>query len=295
MVIPTIILCTCEDLALPEELRGDSHRFVLQMRSITRDLTLDMDPYERFCHVLERCQAIGMDEKAILQQLFRNQAQPLEVKKGTKVVHPTHGAGTLTQRRASMPSIDPALPSKAQAFVVQFENGVSEQMSVNQIRSLMVSTTQERTSVTQDELNTGLRRISPTLSNLSREEMAEIWVHLDPENTGQVSAEKLTAVMSELPQHSQTVHDENRRSSRVGSGLDAGISDAVRERLSGQHGPSIPIANFAHEYLRDPSLFGNRRRQWGMMYCGGSQAVEKDLRLLSRLYGIQLSVESFAW
>ena len=102
-----------------------------------------------------------------------------------------------------MPSIDPALPPKAQAFVVQFENGVSEQMSVNQIRSLMVSTTQERTSVTQDELNTGLRRISPTLFNLSREEMAEIWVHLDPENTGQVSAEKLTAVMAELPQHSR--------------------------------------------------------------------------------------------
>jgi hypothetical protein len=296
MVIPTLILCTEEDLALPEELRGDSQRFVLQMRSITKDLTFDMPPYERFCHVLNRCQAIGMDESTILKQLFRasdpSTAAVELPKKGTKVVHPDHGTGTITQvlqpNKSGRVPISPITPRVVEKYAVQFENGVFEQMPLAAIRRLILpSTIQERTCVTKDELNTGLRRISPTLFNLSREEMEEIWERLDPQQTGLVSAEQLIAVLADMPKQVPSP------GSRASSSHDS-LSSAMRERLSGHNGPTVSIASFAHEYLRD-CMVAEKRRQWGMMYCGGSSAVEQDLRVLQRTYGLHLSVESFAW
>ena len=42
-------------------------------------------------------------------------------------------------------------------------------------------------------------------------------------------------------------------------------------------------------------LGDNAKSSWGIMYCGGSAGVNKDLREISVDYDIDLHIDSFAW
>jgi len=50
----------------------------------------------------------------------------------------------------------------------------------------------------------------------------------------------------------------------------------------------------ARRYVKELSL-DMVLSTWGILYCGGSPAVEKTLKAISNEYNISLDCESFAW
>ena len=314
---------------LPAELRTSSSTFLMAMDKVTRGITQELEPIDRVRMAVANCLAMKMTSHDILKVFFTHKtkassAAAADPVVGARLYSPSFGPGTVVvSPTASVGDVVPSSPTRGPSrpeggYEVKWESGLQAAYSKSQLLSWVcddLNLAEDKTSVvlTLVDLNTGLRSLSTSLFNFAEDELREI---LDAIQAAQCASTQQPPV--ELSESGRSDAITREQWSKFVELVDA---DAPREDLrhhSSMHHPRSKLArqgsvknyldaaaaatagdmagqeNYnAEEYVAnmDPAV----KKDWGIMYCGGSVPVLRELQAIRDQFGIQFAAESFDW
>ena len=122
------------------------------------------------------------------------------------------------------------------------------------------------------------------------DEVSQLFVAFDTDDSGSISKEEL--------------YDYIRKCETDEESTDAATTDAAMQNFKQR---LAAIRNFgkAHQAAEErevdeavaavKGMNASIFEQWGIMYCGGSAPIIRDLRDVSQHFKINLALESFSW
>ncbi len=161
-------------------------------------------------------------------------------------------------------------------------------------------------------LDAMISRFLGVIGEYSRSDIEDIFDTIDADGSKFIDREEFSAFLRLAT--CATVTDDTRSSTELLSTM-VGLTDMEAALSTSMH-------NLSHHFTTNPSqhhgsLFGGSNtieymdklmnaspssdsdekplEEWSMFYCGGSNAIVKDLKEISKRYDIDLAVEKFDW
>lgn len=140
--------------------------------------------------------------------------------------------------------------------------------------------------------NAGLRRLCLPFREFQMDEVSQLFVAFDTDNSGSISKEELRDYIGMCETHAPNIDAKTATNAAEFEQRLAAIKSSAKSHAADEERElDEATANVKALHDRRSSIFQN----WGIMYCGGSAPIIKDLRTVSKQYGINLALESFSW
>ena len=315
-VVPDVIHCVEQNIALPASLQGKAATFLLEMNDVYAGIHATATARLRFDAIILNCLKRGASQDDIVGFFF----SPENV---VGAVAP--GAASSSIRTTSMVvawrdalqrhsfSSNPILPTTMPPSEPQPSELFLDDTSFGQAYAALATT---MTSVTPDVVADILLSISGTPTGVTRDDLDAAVGALVPVKNELLENESAARKLDATRKHSRS--SSMRRILSLGD-LEAGprnddnVSDAemgLRRILppkstddllgiapdASSHSSSSSASN-SESPRPHPDLAVARQfhKRWALMYCGGSTAVLHTLKDISRDLDIQLSVDRFDW
>ena len=151
-------------------------------------------------------------------------------------------------------------------------------------------------------LNAMVEKFCGGIGEYSEEDMEEVFHNIDREKTGFIDQEDFDAFLIVVTKENSKRASEKSRA--LASHIDKVIMKSFRGDVPGLsahksfHGGRRTTLNDSLNMIQTMILqSGNKNlfQDWSVFYCGGSNGIKKNLKEISKKYGLAFAVEKFDW
>ena len=301
-VVPDVIHCVEQNIALPASLQGKAATFLLEMNDIYAGIIASETARLRFDGIILNCLKRGASQTDIVDFFF-----------GTEFVVPSTSLVRATSKPLIMPwRVDPAIRHSNHRLGSGLPVTTTPPTGTTPVTGLVLDNA---------AFGRAYAALATTMTSVTPDDVAEILESICGFGATGITRDDLDRTVGALAQVKNEVlknqytaaQKERKRSSmrRTRSDLEAGADDGFDD----PDDATTPKGGFPRIFAKadlweetsptespppsppKPDLAVARQfhKRWALMYCGGSIAVLNTLRDISTDLDIQLNVDRFNW